>query len=85
MWAASAYRSARSPAGGNSMPAASASSRSHPAPRPASNRPADTVCICSAAWANSTGERNRLLAKAGVSSTRAVAAANVASVTQRWG
>ena len=82
---ASMNRPARTPGGGYSRPAPIASSLLQPAPSPASNRPPDTACIWSAACANSTGERSRLLANDDVSTGRVVAAAIVASVTHTWG
>ena len=54
----------------------STSSRDQPAPRPASNRPPLARCSASAAWANSTGDRSRLLAKHDSRVTRSVTAAS---------
>ncbi len=67
------------------MPVCSASSRLHPAPSPASNRPPDSCCICAAAKANSTGERKRLLANELVSRAVVVVTAIAPSVTHRCG
>lgn len=61
------------------------SSSIHPAPRPASKRPFAARLSVSAAWANSTGERNRLFANDDVIGIARVAQAISVSTTQRWG